>query len=37
MTREIDPLSQTKREYGMILDDADSAIVINFVSSQSFT
>ena len=33
----IDPFSQMKREYNMILDDADSANRNNFVPSQSFT
>ena len=33
----IDPLSQMKREYNTILDDADSANRINFVPPQSFT
>ena len=32
-----DPLSQMKREYHSILDDADSANRVNFVPSQSFT
>ena len=31
----LDPLSQMKREYHSILDDADSANRVNFVPSQS--
>ena len=35
--RVIDPFSQMKREYNMILDEADSANPIVFVPSESFT